>query len=184
MLMYKHSFLQIVVQRHHATVSIVHAFTKNPELITCEADIVVTAAGVPNLVRGNWLKPGAVVIDVGTNPVEVNTGLLWLTFWIWQFDKTMALSSHITVLYSFILLLNHIYIYIYVCTVLAGPQLGAWLPPHRGCLLWRSSAGGISHHPSARRSWTHDNCHAPIKHSWFSKASLCLHLTCTLLIVA
>lgn len=76
MLMYRHSFLQIVVQRHHATVSIVHAFTKNPELITCEADIVVTAAGVPNLVRGNWLKPGAVVIDVGTNPVEVNTGLL------------------------------------------------------------------------------------------------------------
>jgi len=27
---------------------------------------------VPNLVRGNWLKPGAVVIDVGTFPVEVN----------------------------------------------------------------------------------------------------------------
>lgn len=60
----------LLLQRHHATVSIVHAFTKNPELITCEADIVVTAAGVPNLVRGNWLKPGAVVIDVGTNPVE------------------------------------------------------------------------------------------------------------------
>lgn len=64
------------MQRHHATVSIVHAFTKNPERITCEADIVVTAAGVPNLVRGNWLKPGAVVIDIGTTPVEVNTGLL------------------------------------------------------------------------------------------------------------
>lgn len=61
----------LVLQRHHATVSIVHAFTKNPEQITCEADIVVTAAGVPNLVRGNWLKPGAVVIDVGTNPIEV-----------------------------------------------------------------------------------------------------------------
>lgn len=52
-----------------------HAFTKNPEQITSEADIVVTAAGVPNLVRGNWLKPGAVVIDVGTFPVEVNTVL-------------------------------------------------------------------------------------------------------------
>lgn len=67
--------LQIFVQRHHATVSIVHAFTKNPEHITSEADIVVTAAGVPNLVRGNWLKPGAVVIDVGTNPVEVNNNV-------------------------------------------------------------------------------------------------------------
>ncbi|XP_022924998.1 bifunctional protein FolD 1, mitochondrial-like isoform X1 [Cucurbita moschata] len=60
----------LLLQRHHATVSIVHAFTRNPEQITREADIVVAAAGVPNLVRGSWLKPGAVVIDVGTNPVE------------------------------------------------------------------------------------------------------------------
>ncbi|KAF5750699.1 putative methylenetetrahydrofolate dehydrogenase [Tripterygium wilfordii] len=60
----------LLLQRHHATVSTVHAFTKDPERITCEADIVVAAAGVPNLVRGNWLKPGAVVIDVGTCPVE------------------------------------------------------------------------------------------------------------------
>lgn len=68
----------LVLQRHHATVSIVHAFTKNPEQITCEADIVITAAGVPNLVRGNWLKPGAVVIDVGTNPIEVSIVLIFL----------------------------------------------------------------------------------------------------------
>lgn len=60
-------------QRHHATVSVVHAFTKNPEDITREADIVISAAGVPNLVRGSWLKPGAIVIDVGTFPVEVNS---------------------------------------------------------------------------------------------------------------
>lgn len=69
-------FVQIVLQRHHATVSVIHAFTKNPEHLTREADIVITAAGVPNLVRGNWLKPGAVVIDVGTNPVEVIYGFL------------------------------------------------------------------------------------------------------------
>ncbi|MBA0548608.1 hypothetical protein Golob_019698, partial [Gossypium lobatum] len=56
--------------RHHATVTIVHACTKNPERITCEADIVVTAAGVPSMIRSSWLKPGAVVIDVGTCPVE------------------------------------------------------------------------------------------------------------------
>ncbi|KDP21812.1 hypothetical protein JCGZ_00599 [Jatropha curcas] len=60
----------LLLQRHHATVSVVHEFTNNPEEITSEADIVVAAAGVPNLVRGNWLKPGAVVIDVGTCPVE------------------------------------------------------------------------------------------------------------------
>ncbi|XP_058000204.1 bifunctional protein FolD 1, mitochondrial isoform X4 [Hevea brasiliensis] len=62
----------LLLQRYHATVSVVHALTNNPEEITSEADIVVTAAGVPNLVRSNWLKPGAVVIDVGTCPIEVN----------------------------------------------------------------------------------------------------------------
>ncbi|KAK1264609.1 hypothetical protein QJS04_geneDACA016936 [Acorus gramineus] len=60
----------LLLQRHHATVSIVHALTKNPEEITREADIVVSAAGVTNLVHSNWLKPRAVVIDVGTNPIE------------------------------------------------------------------------------------------------------------------
>ncbi|XP_057251720.1 uncharacterized protein LOC104883522 isoform X2 [Beta vulgaris subsp. vulgaris] len=57
-------------QRYHATVTVLHAFTKNPETIAREADIVVAAVGMPNLVRGSWLKPGAVVIDVGTYPVE------------------------------------------------------------------------------------------------------------------
>ncbi|KAH7651104.1 Tetrahydrofolate dehydrogenase/cyclohydrolase protein [Dioscorea alata] len=60
----------LLLQRHHATVSIIHAFTENPEDITREADIVISAAGVPGLVRGSWLKKGAVVIDVGTNAIE------------------------------------------------------------------------------------------------------------------
>nr|XP_043610527.1 bifunctional protein FolD 1, mitochondrial-like [Erigeron canadensis] len=60
----------LLLQRHHATVSIVDASTPNPEEVTREADILVSAAGVPNLVRGSWLKPGAVVVDVGTHPVE------------------------------------------------------------------------------------------------------------------
>ncbi|KAL2319444.1 hypothetical protein Fmac_028413 [Flemingia macrophylla] len=60
----------LLLQRHHATVTVIHAFTENPEQITSDADIVVSAAGVPNLVRGNWIKPGATVIDVGTTPVE------------------------------------------------------------------------------------------------------------------
>ena len=68
----------VVEQRHHATVSVVHAFTKNPEQITREADIVITAVGVPNLVRGSWLKPGSVVIDVGTFPVEVTVVVIIL----------------------------------------------------------------------------------------------------------
>ncbi|KAK3133109.1 hypothetical protein QOZ80_6AG0532430 [Eleusine coracana subsp. coracana] len=63
----------LLLQRHHATVSVIHAFTTNPEEITRESDIVISAAGVANLVRGSWLKKGAIVIDVGTNPVEDST---------------------------------------------------------------------------------------------------------------
>ncbi|KAF8677230.1 hypothetical protein HU200_046708 [Digitaria exilis] len=49
---------------------IVHSQTKNPEEITSQADIVIAAVGVANLVRGNWIKPGAAIIDVGINPVD------------------------------------------------------------------------------------------------------------------
>ncbi|XP_027342901.1 bifunctional protein FolD 1, mitochondrial-like [Abrus precatorius] len=64
----------LLMQRHHATVSILHAYTKNPEQITSEADIVVADVGIPNVVRGNWLKRGAVVIDMGTNQVKDPSG--------------------------------------------------------------------------------------------------------------
>lgn len=56
--------------------SVVHSFTKNPQDLTREADIIITDAGVPNMVRGNWLKPGAVVIDAGTNAVKVKKNSL------------------------------------------------------------------------------------------------------------
>jgi 5,10-methylene-tetrahydrofolate dehydrogenase/methenyl tetrahydrofolate cyclohydrolase len=51
-------------------VTVVHSKTLNPAEVTRNADIVIAAVGVPELVRGDWLKPGAVVIDVGINPVE------------------------------------------------------------------------------------------------------------------
>ncbi|CAL9779222.1 unnamed protein product [Musa acuminata subsp. burmannicoides] len=60
----------LLLQKANATVSIVHSHTKNPEEVTRQADIVISAAGVANLVRGSWIKPGAVVIDVGINPVD------------------------------------------------------------------------------------------------------------------
>ncbi|KAK9060942.1 hypothetical protein SSX86_018122 [Deinandra increscens subsp. villosa] len=60
----------LLLQRHHATVTIVTALTPNPEEITREADILISGVGVPNMVRGNWVKPGAVVVDIGTYPIE------------------------------------------------------------------------------------------------------------------
>ncbi|WCJ38122.1 Bifunctional protein FolD [Euphorbia peplus] len=60
----------LLLQREDATISIVHSRTKNPEEITRQADIIIAAVGQPNMVKGNWIKPGAVIIDVGINPVE------------------------------------------------------------------------------------------------------------------
>lgn len=60
----------LLLQREDATVSIVHSRTNNPEEITRQADIIISAVGQPNMVKGSWIKPGAVIIDVGINPVE------------------------------------------------------------------------------------------------------------------
>jgi len=53
-------------------VSIVHSRTTNPEEIIRQADIIIAAVGQPNMVKGSWIKPGAVIIDVGINPVDVS----------------------------------------------------------------------------------------------------------------
>lgn len=60
----------MLLQRHQATVTVVHSFTPNPAEVTRRADIVIAAVGVAHLVRGDWIKPGAVVIDVGINTIE------------------------------------------------------------------------------------------------------------------
>ncbi|XP_030474362.1 bifunctional protein FolD 4, chloroplastic isoform X1 [Syzygium oleosum] len=60
----------LLLQREDATISIVHSRTQNPEEIVREADIIIAAVGQANMVRGTWIKPGAVIIDVGINPVE------------------------------------------------------------------------------------------------------------------
>lgn len=51
----------------HATVTICHSRTSNLEAECCQADILVAAIGRPGFVRGNFVKPGAVVVDVGIN---------------------------------------------------------------------------------------------------------------------
>ncbi|MBD9484449.1 bifunctional methylenetetrahydrofolate dehydrogenase/methenyltetrahydrofolate cyclohydrolase FolD [Pseudomonas sp. PDM14] len=49
------------------TVTVTHRFTKDLQGHVAQADIVVAAAGKPGLVKGEWIKPGAIVIDVGIN---------------------------------------------------------------------------------------------------------------------
>jgi methylenetetrahydrofolate dehydrogenase (NADP+)/methenyltetrahydrofolate cyclohydrolase len=50
----------------HATVTIAHSRTRDLAAVCRDADILVAAVGRPGLVRGDWVKPGAIVIDVGT----------------------------------------------------------------------------------------------------------------------
>lgn len=56
-----------------ATVTVCHRFTKNTPELVAQADIVVVAVGKPGLVKGDWIKPGAIVIDIGVNRLEDGT---------------------------------------------------------------------------------------------------------------
>jgi 5,10-methylene-tetrahydrofolate dehydrogenase/methenyl tetrahydrofolate cyclohydrolase len=60
----------LLLVRANATVTICHSRSRNLADIVRSADILVAAVGRPEMVRGDWIKPGAVVIDVGINRVE------------------------------------------------------------------------------------------------------------------
>ncbi|KAH7930775.1 FTHFS-domain-containing protein [Leucogyrophana mollusca] len=62
-----------LLRSRHATVTQCHSRTKNIEEIVKQADIVVAAIGQTEFVKGSWIKPGAVVIDVGINYVPDET---------------------------------------------------------------------------------------------------------------
>ncbi|MBO1924598.1 bifunctional methylenetetrahydrofolate dehydrogenase/methenyltetrahydrofolate cyclohydrolase FolD [Thiomicrorhabdus sp. 6S3-12] len=53
-----------------ATVTICHSATKNLPEKVAQADLVVVGVGIPEMVKGEWIKPGAIVIDVGINRLE------------------------------------------------------------------------------------------------------------------
>lgn len=53
-----------------ATVTICHSATKDLAKAVSEADLVVVGVGIPEMVKGAWIKPGAIVIDVGINRME------------------------------------------------------------------------------------------------------------------
>lgn len=55
------------------TVTVTHRFTRNLEEHVKNADLVIVAVGKPGLVKGEWIKPGATVIDVGINRLEDGT---------------------------------------------------------------------------------------------------------------
>lgn len=79
----------------NATVTIAHSRTHDLPALCRQADVLVTAVGRANLVRGEWIKPGAVVIDVGINRVDDGTGKSRLTGDV-AFDEAMAVARAVT----------------------------------------------------------------------------------------
>lgn len=64
---------QLLLQ-DHCTVTMAHSRTKDLAAECREADILVAAVGKPELIRGDWIKPGATVIDVGINRTQTADG--------------------------------------------------------------------------------------------------------------
>lgn len=64
----------MLLLEREATVTVTHIETRNLADIARGADVIVAAAGAPHLVRGYWVKPGAVVIDVGITRVTGTDG--------------------------------------------------------------------------------------------------------------
>ncbi len=84
--------VSLLLLRENATVTICHSHTKDIPATVREADVIVAAIGKPGYVRGDWIKPGATVIDVGTNrwmthPPSAVTGWLAMSIstrlWKW-----------------------------------------------------------------------------------------------------
>jgi 5,10-methylene-tetrahydrofolate dehydrogenase/methenyl tetrahydrofolate cyclohydrolase len=59
--------MALLLQERDATITVVHSRTRDSAAIMREADILVAAIGIPEMVKGSMVKPGAAVIDVGIN---------------------------------------------------------------------------------------------------------------------
>jgi methylenetetrahydrofolate dehydrogenase (NADP+)/methenyltetrahydrofolate cyclohydrolase len=78
-----------------ATVTIAHSKTRDLPGVVRHADIVVTAVGRPEMVRGDWVKPGATVIDVGINRIPTDDGKSKLVGDV-AFDEAAEVARAIT----------------------------------------------------------------------------------------
>lgn len=79
----------------NCTVTIAHSRTKNLPEICQGANILIAAVGRPEMLRGDWIKPGATVIDVGINRVPAGTGKTKLVGDV-AFAEALAVAGRIT----------------------------------------------------------------------------------------
>jgi methylenetetrahydrofolate dehydrogenase (NADP+)/methenyltetrahydrofolate cyclohydrolase len=81
--------------RADCTVTNAHSRTRDLPALCRTADILVVAIGKPELVRGDWIKPGAAVIDVGINRVPAANGKTKLVGDV-AFDEAVKVAGHLT----------------------------------------------------------------------------------------
>jgi methylenetetrahydrofolate dehydrogenase (NADP+)/methenyltetrahydrofolate cyclohydrolase len=81
--------------RADCTVTITHSRTRDLPAMSRQADILVVAIGKPELVRGDWIKPGATVIDVGINRVPAGDGKTRLVGDV-AFAEALPVAGHLT----------------------------------------------------------------------------------------
>lgn len=85
--------MQLLLSQN-CTVTIAHSRTKDVAALCREADIVIAAVGVPRLIKGDWIKKGAAVIDVGINRIE-EAGKMRLVGDV-DFDEAVKNAAYIT----------------------------------------------------------------------------------------
>ena len=77
------------------TVTVAHSRTRDLPAVCRSADILVAAVGRPQMIKGDWVKPGATVIDVGINRIELEDGKTRLVGDV-AFDEAAAVAGAIT----------------------------------------------------------------------------------------
>ncbi|MCZ6885374.1 MAG: bifunctional methylenetetrahydrofolate dehydrogenase/methenyltetrahydrofolate cyclohydrolase FolD [Alphaproteobacteria bacterium] len=79
----------------NCTVTIAHSRTRDLAAEVARADILVAAVGRPGMIKGDWIKPGGAVIDVGINRIEAGGGKTRLVGDV-DFDQAVKVAGHIT----------------------------------------------------------------------------------------
>jgi methylenetetrahydrofolate dehydrogenase (NADP+)/methenyltetrahydrofolate cyclohydrolase len=80
----------------NCTVTIAHSRTEDIAAVARTADILVAAVGRPEMIKGDWIKPGACVIDVGINRVEKSDGTGYRVTGDVAFSEVSEVAGHIT----------------------------------------------------------------------------------------
>ncbi|MDR3326394.1 MAG: bifunctional methylenetetrahydrofolate dehydrogenase/methenyltetrahydrofolate cyclohydrolase FolD [Rhodospirillaceae bacterium] len=81
--------------RESATVIIAHSHTRNLPDVCRKADILIAAVGQPKLIKGDWIKPGALVLDVGINRILSDTGKSYIVGDV-AFNEALSVAGAIT----------------------------------------------------------------------------------------